>query len=698
VRRKSQLAIEYSYRVRCQSPETWVFWIHASNAARFEQSFREIADHVKIPSRKDSKANIFKIVYDWLRDEKNGKWLLILDNADETRWLLEAHVTTGAVPVSGFQERPIWEYLPQIQHGSVLVMTRSRAAAVQLVEERDIIAVEPMDEMHAIALLQRKLGTQSDREDAIELVAMLDFMPLAIVQAAAYIGQRASRCSIRQYIKKFQKTDRSKTSLLTHKAGHFRRDQDARNSIIITWQISFDYILQERPSAADLLSLISSFDRQGFPEGLLRNGGQSRSRHENLKSSGGNNKGHENEERESESTESEGSDKFEDDILMLRNYSLIFTNTDKTFGMHRLVQLATRTWLEVTSSRSIASSRQKFSSMPKSPSAAPSILTIDENAFERGPIRELLVEMKGEFAKGRDWVLKPAVVHENGALTYSLLCYEICDIGETGIFSLLEAIGGFFRNLLGLWTVLPESWRRILRRLVSTRDKEWEVLFLAGVGIGGSRFGSLFFKSIFDILLALLGVRVAYFINHTFWTFIHLYFFVLLTVGEPVIQRSLILFSLLCISIFFVSILNILYVFLGVRLTYVIDYMHQIFQFTFLVAVLVWMYLTPLAKTILAFLRGNKFWTHGHLQLRLNGQFYDHKWAAIGTKEFRAFKFELRVTGSPVVLEMNGFRSGLLQYAFATLPIELQSSEVGRKIGEISKAEMSGHLPKQKHN
>jgi hypothetical protein len=682
VRRKSQLAIEYSYRVRCQSPETWVFWIQASNAARFEQSFREIADHVKIPSRKDPKANIFKIVYDWLRDEKNGKWLLILDNADDTRWLLEAHVTTGAVPVSGFQERPLWEYLPQIQHGSALVMTRSRAAAVQLVEERDIIAVEPMDEVHAIALLQRKLGTQSDGEDTIELVAMLDFMPLAIVQAAAYIGQRASRCSIRQYIKKFQKTDRSKTSLLTHKSNPFQRDQDARNSIIITWQISFDYILQERPSAADLLSLISSFDRQGIPKGLLRNGGESRSRHENLKSSGGNNKGHENEERESEPTESESNDKFEDDILMLRNYSLIFANTDKTFGMHRLVQLATRTWLEVTTSRSKASSRQKFSSMSKNPSAAPSILTIDENAFERGPIRELLVEIKGEFAKGRDWVLKPAVVHKNGAFIYSFLCYEICDIGETGIFSLLEAIGSFFRDLLGLWTVLPKSWRRILRWLEFMRDKPWKALFLQGVAIGISLYFGPFFESIFDILLALPGVGGAYFIYHTYWTFIYLIVF-FFRVKEPEIQRSFTILSLLCISIFFATIFNILYVFLGVQVTYVVYYMHGIFGFTFLVARPVRMHLIPLAKKILAFIRGNKFWTHGHLQLRLNGQIYDHKWAAIGTKEFRAFKFELRVTGSPVVLGMNGFQSGLLQYAFATLPIELQSSEVRRKIGDL---------------
>jgi NB-ARC domain len=245
VRSKSQLAIEYSYRVRCQSPETWVFWVYASNATRFKQSWTEIADHVKIPGRKNLKADIFKLVHDWLRDERNGKWLLILDNADDARWLLENQTTSEAVPASESYyrpARPLWEYLPQSQHGSVLVTTRSRSVALKLVEEHDIITVEPMDEAHAVALFERKLSTQSDQKDTVELVEALEFMPLAIVQAAAYINQRAPRCSVREYIEKFQKMDRSKTSLLTYEAGHLRRDRDAKNSIIITWQISFDYI------------------------------------------------------------------------------------------------------------------------------------------------------------------------------------------------------------------------------------------------------------------------------------------------------------------------------------------------------------------------------------------------------------------------------------------------------------------------
>ena len=70
--RKSQLAIEYTYRVRERSPKRWVLWIHASNAARFEQGVRDVADEVKINGREDPKADVFKLVRDWLRGGAKG--------------------------------------------------------------------------------------------------------------------------------------------------------------------------------------------------------------------------------------------------------------------------------------------------------------------------------------------------------------------------------------------------------------------------------------------------------------------------------------------------------------------------------------------------------------------------------------------------------------------------------------------------
>lgn len=51
---KSQLAIEHCYRLRDRSPDTWVFWVHASSSVRIEESVREIAEAFKLPGREKS--------------------------------------------------------------------------------------------------------------------------------------------------------------------------------------------------------------------------------------------------------------------------------------------------------------------------------------------------------------------------------------------------------------------------------------------------------------------------------------------------------------------------------------------------------------------------------------------------------------------------------------------------------------------
>ncbi|KAL5375799.1 hypothetical protein DPSP01_010906 [Paraphaeosphaeria sporulosa] len=198
---------------------------------------------------------------------------------------------------------------------------------MQVVEDSDIILIEPMHDAAAHILLRKKLGNIEEEDSSIAQLAMtLDHMPLALVQAAAYIRERASRCSVRQYLEEYRQNDSRKTSLLNREAGHLRRDRAASNAVLITWQISFDHIRNTRQSAAGLLSLMSFFDRQGIQEALLH--------------------------RQSSTVAEHGlaiqlNDGFEDDVLALRDYSFIAVTRDaSTFEMHSLVQLATRTWLE----------------------------------------------------------------------------------------------------------------------------------------------------------------------------------------------------------------------------------------------------------------------------------------------------------------------------------------------------------------
>jgi tetratricopeptide (TPR) repeat protein len=322
------LAIEHCYRTAEQSPETWVFWAHASNTARLEQSFREIADQVKVRGRTDPRADVFKLVHDWLRDAKNGPWLLVLDNADDAAVLSptddSSKLSSGGG--NGLQQH-LSRYLPSSSYGSVLVTSRTKRAAMQVVEDSDIIQIEPMHDTAARALLRKKLRDVEEEDNSVaELATSLDNMPLALVQAAAYIRERAPRCSVQQYLEEYRQSDSRKTSLLNREAGHLRRDRAASNAVLVTWQLSFDHIRNIRQSAADLLSLMSFFDRQGIQEALLRRPSSTVTEHVFAV---------------------QADDEFEDNVLALRDYSFITVTRDaKTFEMHSLVQLATRTWLE----------------------------------------------------------------------------------------------------------------------------------------------------------------------------------------------------------------------------------------------------------------------------------------------------------------------------------------------------------------
>ena len=310
---------------------------------------------------KDPQTDVLSLVHDWLRYHQNAKWLLVLDNVDDATFLVDRPITSEDMPMNSLSNtghRPLIEYVPVSQNGSVLITSRAKDAALKLVEASDIVEVCPMEEELAAALIEKKLGSKAEKEEMVQLAKTLECMPLAMVQATSYIVERWPRCSILQYIAEFQKNDISRTCLLNYEAGRLRRDRDAKNSTIITWQISFDHIYNTRRSAADLLSLMSFFDRQGIPEMALRTsspGARSKARHDAETTMKGEdatseNTGDDETQRgnsSDEELESYTRAQFEQDILILSQFSLVSSSTTKnTFEMHGLVQLATRIWLE----------------------------------------------------------------------------------------------------------------------------------------------------------------------------------------------------------------------------------------------------------------------------------------------------------------------------------------------------------------
>ncbi|KAK4148826.1 kinesin light chain [Chaetomidium leptoderma] len=340
---KSQLAIEYAHRIAAGQPDTWVFWVHAGTKVRVEEGFRMIADAVKLPGRNQPKANIPQLVYGWLSNERNGRWIMILDSADDR------DVFYGPTSGDTYNGRPFATYIPQSRNGSVIITTRNKDLAFRLTgRHQNMIEVGPMEQADAITLLEKKLGSLPDTDVAADLVQALDLVPLAISQAAAYIQARAPRSSPEKYLAEFREGERKRSRLLEHDAGDLRRDGGASNAILTTWQISFDHIRFKRRSAADLLSLMSFFDRQGIPEwilnpsriskGAIQAGGRKRGFRRWDSATGGDT---------DDSTDDDVDSGFEDDVAMLRDYCLIVADeAGDEFEMHGLVQLSTRRWLE----------------------------------------------------------------------------------------------------------------------------------------------------------------------------------------------------------------------------------------------------------------------------------------------------------------------------------------------------------------
>ena len=336
-----------------------MLWLYASDEARFEQSVRGVLDQLKVRGRKDPKANVFQLLRSRLCDTSQGEWLVILDNADDARVLLTSPSTNTQADESGIAaslKEARLDYIPRCHHGRLLVTSRSRETAQELVYQKDVVAVEPMEKEQALELLCKKLDTWYTEQDATRLAQGLDYMPLALTQAAAYICQRNGRCSIGEYLDKIKECDLCGYSVLDINARDLRRDREANNTIMLTWQISFNHIREVRPSASDLLSLMSFFDRHAIPEALLQERGNGQAEGEEERSAvdskdskgAGEGAGTGDPSKRNAGASDEDVEEHEKDILRLRSFRLISLNTDRaTFKMHRLVQVATKKWLRL---------------------------------------------------------------------------------------------------------------------------------------------------------------------------------------------------------------------------------------------------------------------------------------------------------------------------------------------------------------
>jgi hypothetical protein len=124
-----------------------------------------------------SRTDVLRLVFNWLSNEENGHWLMIIDNVDQESVLFQPTVSvqSSATASATPQLESLSKFIPQIANGSILITSRDKDAALRVTRSHsNIVEVKAMDSDRAVRLLTAKLGDLNDELNAKELADELD--------------------------------------------------------------------------------------------------------------------------------------------------------------------------------------------------------------------------------------------------------------------------------------------------------------------------------------------------------------------------------------------------------------------------------------------------------------------------------------------------------------------------------------------
>ncbi|KAB5581159.1 hypothetical protein GE09DRAFT_1168377 [Coniochaeta sp. 2T2.1] len=317
---KTQIALAYAYWLQQTRPEVSVFWVHASSAERFRQAYASIAKQCQIPGYDDPKVDLLPLVRRWLEGKDRGRWLMVIDNADDTQVFFGRRAEPATIDTSGLEGK-VGSYIPDCAHGSVLVTTRNKETGSRLANGKRPIEVGQMDEDESDQLLRAKLDDEElDRDELLVLSSRLEYLPLALVQAAAFIQENS--ISVSEYLRLLGQSDQQLVDLLSGEFETAGRDSETSRAVTETWILSFEQIQRQNAFAGELLSLMSLFDRLAIPSVFLSHYS-----------------------KQQQDQEPRGEMQLTKALGALKAFSFVAEDKGHGFDMHRLVQLVTRKWL-----------------------------------------------------------------------------------------------------------------------------------------------------------------------------------------------------------------------------------------------------------------------------------------------------------------------------------------------------------------
>ncbi|KAJ5631551.1 uncharacterized protein N7484_011651 [Penicillium longicatenatum] len=295
---KTQVALQFAHWVKKARPEFSIFWVPAYSLQSFEQACLQIVKEVGIQQRsEDASESARELVHHYLRSNAAGKWLFIVDNADDHDLLITE----------------LYQFIPASENGVTLLTTCYREVAVTFAT-KDIVELDKMALTEGKAFIAKIVREELlCEESTTQLLEELHYLPLAITQAAFYVSRTG--ITISQYLKLMHKTEKNRADLASRKFFDCTRYPSKDNAITTTFIISFERIKNSEPDAAELLEFLSYIEPKAIPRSMLP------------------------------LLKSEENTEFA--IGTLWDYAFLTRRDDgKELDMHGLVQLSTRQWVE----------------------------------------------------------------------------------------------------------------------------------------------------------------------------------------------------------------------------------------------------------------------------------------------------------------------------------------------------------------
>ncbi len=245
---KTQAAAEYAFRY--SDEYTHVFWVRAATRETLIADFVTLAERLDLPEKDEQdQQQVVAAAKRWLAAHEG--WLLILDNADDL----------------GLSK----EFLPSSHKGYILFTTRAQATGA-IAASVEVEKLTPKEGTLLLLRWSKILDTETpleqaqatDRAAALRIVREMDGLPLALVQAGAYVEETG--CTLSDYLRLYA----------THRkellARHSRLMLDYPLTVATTWSLSFQQIEQQSPAAAEVLRLCAFLAPDAIPEELLTGG------------------------------------------------------------------------------------------------------------------------------------------------------------------------------------------------------------------------------------------------------------------------------------------------------------------------------------------------------------------------------------------------------------------------------------------